>query len=99
MGCGTVALSATTIAALIAYPLPFCIDCEYPNPWGDVSVRGEIPVTFWLLIAPFLAGALLMKRSIARPKAEYPDSYLNRRSDGRGYRSSGEKSTFQKSTS
>jgi hypothetical protein len=29
---------------------------------GDVSVKGEIPVTAWVLIAPFLAGAFPMKR-------------------------------------
>jgi len=59
---GTVALSAITLAALIAYPLPFCIDCEYPDPWGHVSVRAEIPVSLWLLVAPFLAGAFPMKQ-------------------------------------
>jgi hypothetical protein len=46
----------------MAYPLPFCIDCEYPNPWGHVSVKGEIPVSFCVLVAPLLAGAFPMKR-------------------------------------
>lgn len=59
---GACALSAVTVAALIAYPLPFCIDCEYPNPWGHVSVKWEIPVSFWLLVAPFLAGAFPIKK-------------------------------------
>ncbi len=59
---GAAVLSAITIAALITYPLPFCIACEYPNPWGHVSVKAEIPVSYWLLIAPFLAGAFPMKR-------------------------------------
>ncbi len=59
---GAAALSVITLAALIAYPLPFCIDCEYPNPWRHVSVNGRIPVSLWLLFAPFLAGALRVKR-------------------------------------
>jgi hypothetical protein len=58
---GAVALSAITVAALVAVPLPFCFDCEYPNPWDHVSVKAEVPVSYWLLIAPFLAGAFPMR--------------------------------------
>ena len=58
---GAFLMSVVTVAALVAYPLPFCIDCEYPNPWGHQSVKAEGPVYFWLLIAPFVAGALPIK--------------------------------------
>jgi hypothetical protein len=59
---GAAVLSVVTVFALTLYPLPFCIDCEYPNPWGHVSVLAEVPVSFWLLIAPFLAGAFPVKK-------------------------------------
>jgi len=59
---GAAALSVVTACALIICPLPFCIDCEYPNPWGHVSVNAEVPVSFWLLVAPFLAGAFPVKK-------------------------------------
>ena len=59
---GATVLSVVTVFALIVYPLPFCIDCEYPNPWGHASVQAEVPVSFWLLIAPFLAGAFPVKK-------------------------------------
>jgi hypothetical protein len=35
---GTVVMSVVTLVALSSCPLPFCIDCEFPNPWGHVSV-------------------------------------------------------------
>jgi hypothetical protein len=59
---GAAALIAITFVALVAVPLPFCIDCEYPNPWGHVVVSAETPVMIWLLIAPFLAGALAVRK-------------------------------------
>jgi hypothetical protein len=59
---GAAMLSVITIVALIVCPLPFCIDCEYPSPWDHVSVKGEIAVWYWLLIAPFLAGAFPIKK-------------------------------------
>jgi hypothetical protein len=59
---GAAALSVVTITALMVYPIPFCIDCEYPNPWGHVNVKGEVFVSFWLLIAPLLAGAFPIKK-------------------------------------
>jgi hypothetical protein len=62
---GTAALSAITIAALIAYPLPFCIDCEYPNQWGDVAVKAEIPTSTWLLTSAVL---LLLPAKPKQPK-------------------------------
>lgn len=59
---GAALLSLVTVAALVAYPLPFCIGCKYPNPWGHQSVKGEVPVALWLLIAPFIAGAFPIKK-------------------------------------
>ena len=59
---GTVVLSLITVIALSLYPLPFCIDCEYPNPWGHVTRKGETPVFFWLFAAPFLAGFFALRR-------------------------------------
>jgi hypothetical protein len=57
-----VAISFVTLTALSIYPLPFCIDCEFPNPWGHVAVWEEDPVSIWLLAAPFLAGLFAVKR-------------------------------------
>lgn len=42
--------------------LPFCIDCEPPNAWGHQSVKGEVQVSFWLPIAPFIAGAFPIRK-------------------------------------
>jgi hypothetical protein len=50
------------MAALFAFPIPLCIDCEFPNPWGHVKSEGESPVAIWLLLAPFLAGALAVRK-------------------------------------
>jgi hypothetical protein len=60
---GTVVISLVTLVALSIFPLPFCIACEFPNPWGHVSVWPEVPVSVWLLAAPFLAGLFALKRS------------------------------------
>ena len=57
-----VVVSAVTLIALTIYPLPFCIDCEFPDPWGHVAVPGEVPVSVWLLTAPFLAGLFALRR-------------------------------------
>jgi hypothetical protein len=59
---GAVALSVVTLIALIIYPIPLCFDCEFPNPWGHVTAKGEGPVAVWLLIAPFLAGVFGLRR-------------------------------------
>jgi hypothetical protein len=53
---GTVALSLLTLIALCVHPLPFCIDCEFPDPWGHKSSPFDGPLLVWLLIASFLAG-------------------------------------------
>ena len=59
---GTVSLSLLTVIALSFYPLPFCIDCEYPNPWHHVAKGGE-PLAFALVFAaPFLAGLFALRR-------------------------------------
>ena len=58
---GAVGVSVATVIALCIYPIPFCIDCEFPKPWGHVSVQGEGLVFAWLLIAPVLAGLLALR--------------------------------------
>ena len=58
---GTTILCAVTLIALVLFPLPFCIDCEMPNPWGHVAVWEEGPVTVWFFIAPLLAGLLALR--------------------------------------
>ena len=58
---GGLILSLLTLGALSVYSLPFCIACEYPNPWGHVEVWQELPVTIWLAVAPFLAGLLALR--------------------------------------
>ena len=35
---GAVVMSVVTLVALGAYPLTFCIGCEFPNPWGHHPV-------------------------------------------------------------
>jgi uncharacterized protein YybS (DUF2232 family) len=59
---GAVIISFVTLIALCIYPIPFCIDCEFPNPWGHIDAKGEVPVSVWLLTAPFLAGLLALKK-------------------------------------
>jgi hypothetical protein len=59
---GAVLISVATLIALSIYPIPFCIDCEFPNPWGHAAVWAEVPVSVWLLIAPFMAGLFALRR-------------------------------------
>ena len=55
-------ISAVTLLALALYPLPFCIDCEFPNPWGHADVWEEGTLSVWLLAAPLLAGLFALRR-------------------------------------
>ena len=59
---GTVSLSVITLIALIFRPLPFCVDCGFPNPWGHVAKGGQSLVFVWLFAAPFLAGVFALRR-------------------------------------
>lgn len=59
---GTVSLSLITLITLIFRPLPFCVDCEFPNPWGHVAKVGESLVFVGLFAAPLLAGLFALQR-------------------------------------
>lgn len=59
---GSVAVSVATLIALSIHPTPWCIDCEFPNPWSHISDGGDVVLTVWLLIAPFLAGLFALRR-------------------------------------
>lgn len=59
---GTAALSMLTLIALCIHPLPFCIACEFPDPWGHKSNAFDVPLLIWLLIAPFLAGVFALRK-------------------------------------
>ena len=59
---GAVALSMLTLIALCIHPLPFCIDCEFADPWGHKANAFDVPLLIWLLVAPFLAGLLALRR-------------------------------------
>ena len=59
---GTIALSLLTVLALCIHPLPFCIDCEFPDPWGHQSSAVDVPLLIWLLVAPFLAGLFAVRK-------------------------------------
>jgi hypothetical protein len=48
-----------TFIVLAIHPIPECVDCEYPHPWGRNEVafaRDSILIAVWLVIASFLAG-------------------------------------------
>ena len=55
-------MSATTLAALCVHPVPWCFDCEFPNPWGHVYSKVDDALSAWLLIAPFLVGLFSFRR-------------------------------------
>jgi uncharacterized membrane protein len=48
--------------ALAMHPTPWCVDCEYRNPWGHVSDRIDDVLAAWSLIAPFIAGLLSFRK-------------------------------------
>jgi hypothetical protein len=58
---GAVSLSGLMVIALIIHPVPFCFDCEFSNPWGHVSTKGDDLLMIWLLISPFLAGLFALR--------------------------------------
>jgi hypothetical protein len=55
-----------TFIALALHPIPECVACEYPNPWGrnDAAyARDSAIFVVWLLSTSFVAGAFRIKRS------------------------------------
>jgi hypothetical protein len=59
---GALVICVLTLIALSIFPLPFCVACEFPNPWGHVAVWPEVPVSIWLVTAPSLAGLFALRR-------------------------------------
>ena len=63
-------LSLATIAAFALHPSPvWCIDCEFPNPWGHVADRIDGLLFVWSLVAPFFAGSFGFRRGWVVPLA------------------------------
>ena len=54
-----------TLIALAIFPIPFCVDCEGPNPWGQ---KHPIPsyafaiLAVWMVAASITAGYSSAKR-------------------------------------
>jgi len=59
---GSVAISLATLLALTIHPTPWCVDCEFSNPWGHVSDRLDDILDAWLSIAPFIAGLFAFRK-------------------------------------
>jgi len=47
---------------LCIHAIPWCIDCEFPNPWGHVWDWRDGVLSTCLLAAPFLAGLLALRQ-------------------------------------
>lgn len=48
-----------TFTVLAIHPVPECVDCEYPNPWGRSDVAygfGAGVLAAWLIVVSFAAG-------------------------------------------
>jgi hypothetical protein len=58
---GSVAVSVATFVAMSIHPVPWCVDCEFPNPWGHIANRTDDFLCAWALIAPFIAGLFEFK--------------------------------------
>ena len=59
-----------TLVALTIHPIPWCFDCEFPNPWGHVDTTNGwdmVVLAWWLVIASALAGFLAIRRSCLVP--------------------------------
>lgn len=65
---GAFALIAATLIVWIVHPVPFCIDCEFPNAWGHAdNDRNDVVVIAWAAVAAFLGGLLAVRRSWLLP--------------------------------
>lgn len=61
-----------TFIVLTIHPVPECVSCEYPGPWGrnDVAYRyGADVLTAWLIVASFAAGVWNVRRNWLVPVA------------------------------
>jgi hypothetical protein len=59
-------IGVLTLIVLTIHPIPECVDCEYPNPWGRndaVYLRDSNLLDLWLILASFYAGLSSLKRS------------------------------------
>ena len=63
---GAFAAPVLSFAVWALHPIPWCFDCEYPNPWGHVDITNGwdfVLSIWWLVIASITAGVLRLKRS------------------------------------
>lgn len=54
-----------TLVVLAIHPIPECIDCEFPRPWGrdDVVYRHAADVlTVWFVVATITAGFFSVRK-------------------------------------
>ena len=49
-------MSLATVVAFSVHPVPWCFDCEFPDPWGHIYSRIDDVLSLWSLAAPFIAG-------------------------------------------
>jgi hypothetical protein len=54
----------TTLIALSLYSLPFCVDCEYPNPSGQVARKYRC--FFWVICRAILGWLACTQKRLAR---------------------------------
>jgi hypothetical protein len=59
---GSVAISLATLVALTIHPTPWCVACEFSNPWGHVGDRLDDILGAWSLVAPFVAGLFALNK-------------------------------------
>jgi hypothetical protein len=55
-----------TFIVLAMHPIPECVACEYPHPWGrnDATYsRDSLLIAVWLILASLLAGFWGIKRN------------------------------------
>jgi hypothetical protein len=59
-------IAVLTLIVLTIHPIPECVDCEFPTPWGRNDVvydRDSNLLALWLILASFLASLCTFKWS------------------------------------
>lgn len=61
-----------TFAVLAIHPIPECVACDYPNPWGrnpGAYSRDSVLIAVWLILVSFGAGIANTRRHWLVPVA------------------------------
>jgi hypothetical protein len=54
-----------TLVALALHPIPECVDCEFPRPWGrnDIAYQHASEIlTIWFVVATTIAGFFSIRK-------------------------------------